>query len=96
MRDPLTILGRESVEGLGMEKEVLVVARRSAEGERPGLSLGSWAGWCYASWQPGLQVQEPQAGPGHGTHFFYYLNLFVFNWRIIALQYCVGFCHAST
>ena len=47
LRDPLTILGRESVEGagLGMEKEVPVVAGRSAEGERPGLSLESWAGW---------------------------------------------------
>ena len=22
-------------------------------------------------------------------------NLFVFNWQIIALQYCVGFCHTS-
>ena len=22
-------------------------------------------------------------------------NLFIFNWRIIALQYCVGFCHTS-
>ena len=25
-----------------------------------------------------------------GVFFF---NLFIFNWRIIALQYCVGFCH---
>ena len=23
-------------------------------------------------------------------------NVFIFNWRIIALQYCVGFCHTST
>ena len=23
-------------------------------------------------------------------------KLFIFNWRIIALQYCVGFCHIST
>ena len=23
-------------------------------------------------------------------------NLFIFNWRITALQYCVGFCHTST
>ena len=32
--------------------------------------------------------------------FFFNLNLFFkfiyFNWRIIALQYCVGFCHVST
>ena len=26
---------------------------------------------------------------------FICLNLFIFNWRIIALQYCVGFCHTS-
>ena len=25
-----------------------------------------------------------------------FLNLFIFNWRIIALQYYVGFCHTST
>ena len=24
------------------------------------------------------------------------LSLFLFNWRIVALQYCVGFCHTST
>ena len=23
-------------------------------------------------------------------------NLFIFKWRIITLQYCVGFCHSST
>ena len=23
-------------------------------------------------------------------------NLFIFNWRIITLQYCVGFCETST
>ena len=28
--------------------------------------------------------------------FFLSLNLFIFNWRIIALQYCVDFCHIST
>ena len=25
-----------------------------------------------------------------------FLVLFIFNWRIVALQYCVGFCHTST
>ena len=25
----------------------------------------------------------------------FFFNLFIFNWRIIALQYCVGFCHTS-
>ena len=28
--------------------------------------------------------------------FFCIKKLFIFNWRIIALQYCVGFCHIST
>ena len=33
--------------------------------------------------------------------FLYHLStgkrlLFIFNWRIMALQYCVGFCHTST
>ena len=27
---------------------------------------------------------------------FSILNLLSFNWRIIALPYCVGFCHTST
>ena len=31
-------------------------------------------------------------------HFlnYYIFYLFIFNWRIIALQYCIGFCHTST
>ena len=26
----------------------------------------------------------------------FFKNLFIFNWRIIALQYCIGFCQTST
>ena len=29
-------------------------------------------------------------------HDCFFFNLFIFNWRIIVLQYCVGFCHPST
>ena len=29
-----------------------------------------------------------------GTELF--KKLLIFDWRIIALQYCVGFCHTST
>ena len=31
-------------------------------------------------------------------HFYLcvYLNLFIFNWRIIAVQYAVGLCHIAT
>ena len=25
----------------------------------------------------------------------FFKSIFIFNWRIIALQYCVGFCHTS-
>ena len=28
--------------------------------------------------------------------FFFYLNLFIFNWKIIALQHCDGLCDTST
>ena len=27
---------------------------------------------------------------------FFFTFYFIFNWRIIALQYCDGFCHTST
>ena len=27
---------------------------------------------------------------------FFYLDLFIFNGMIIAIQYCVGFCHISS
>ena len=30
------------------------------------------------------------------TPFGFFKKLFIFNWRIIALQYCDGFCHTST
>ena len=35
----------------------------------------------------------------YSCHLFFFLkllNLFIFSWRIIALQYCVGFCQTST
>ena len=28
--------------------------------------------------------------------YFFKVNLFIFNWRVVALQYCVGFCHTAT
>ena len=33
----------------------------------------------------------------HLANYYYFLNLFIyFNWRLITLQYCSGFCHALT
>ena len=33
-----------------------------------------------------------------GHHAVYYIPMvyFIFNWRIIALQYCIGLCHTTT
>ena len=28
--------------------------------------------------------------------FYFLIKLFIFNWRLIALQYCISFCHTST
>ena len=30
------------------------------------------------------------------AQFIQLLKIYIFNWRVIALQYCVGFCHTST
>ena len=34
---------------------------------------------------------------GSPTSFFiYFINFFLFNWRLVILQYCGGFCHTLT
>ena len=47
----------------------------------------------HINWTPAIQGK-------HILNTWYkknqFLNLFIFNWRIIALQYYVGFCHIST
>ena len=35
-------------------------------------------------------------GSGSFNCYYYFFNLFIFNWSIVALQCCVGFCHTST
>ena len=35
--------------------------------------------------------QKPAMWPGKAAFLFFFFN--VFNWRIITLQYCDGFCH---
>ena len=58
---------------------------RSAE-DHPALS--SFPGISRWSTISCSQVTTP-------SMLFDFFNLFIFNWRIIALQYCVGFCHIS-
>ena len=41
-----------------------------------------------------LQLQTHT--PDYGYNCLVFKNLFNFNWRIIALQYCVRFCHTAT
>ena len=57
-------------------------------------------GWCKRFFEakrrnfPSFLWKEvPRRPVGIDTIF---KKLFLFNWRIIALQYCDGFCHTST
>ena len=45
--------------------------------------------------QPGW-TRPRRVGSQHNTSVCVCVFRFIFNWRIIALQYCVGFCHTST
>ena len=51
--------------------------------------------------QEGGGKVEPRLPLHSTTHSFFFplwyiFNLFIFNWRIIALQYYIGFCHTAT
>ena len=47
--------------------------------------------------QKGLARLQCLLTPKLSLFFFWNIhNDFIFNWRIIALQYCIGFCHTST
>ena len=45
---------------------------------------------------PAVEVWSLNHTPPGKSQNHFFKNLFVFNWRIIALQYCVGVCHTST
>ena len=58
---------------------------------------GSWADcefWLFNLWRSEVSLSS--------LHFkletwvFFFFSLFIFSWRIVALQCCVGFCHTST
>ena len=58
----------------------------------------SWCCW----WEYCGERVLPGARRPLGSHLFFFFfsyaifkNLFIFNWRIIVLQYCVGFCQTS-
>ena len=71
------------------------------------LEVSTWcAGWHQSSW-PVLPVSDCEFlifSSYSAQNFFcvcvfwslHFRNLFIFNWRIIDLKYCVGFCHMST
>ena len=59
---------------------------------------------CQEPWLQGWSFHQPwtpreKSMKWTWSHFSdkdFFFNLFIFNWRIIALQCCVGFCHTST
>ena len=40
--------------------------------------------------------RSPREGNGYPLQYSFFLNFISFNWRLITLQYCGGFCHTST
>ena len=61
------------------------ISLRSSEQEKWALSQNQ----MWAMWEKSLAyVQSPSV-------FIFIFNLFIFNWRIIALRYCVGFHQTS-
>ena len=59
-------------------------------------------GWFFFSHQAAFGILVPQSGikplsPAlEAQSLFLFFTLFIFHWRIIALQYYVGFCRTST
>ena len=61
--------------------------------------------WWFGLWR--WQVGTERNGPIHSLgpnkngyplqyFFFFFIYINVFNWRLITLQYCSGFCHTLT
>ena len=51
---------------------------------------------CIVLVSPDCHNKAPQTGSFFFFFWSFFNNLFIFNWRITALQFCVGFCHTST
>ena len=49
---------------------------------------------CSCFSKPDIPLERGPTGPSPWNFFF--LFNFIFNWRIITLQYCDDFCHTST
>ena len=65
---------------------------------RSSFSLKEWGcGLLLWASQAGQFQGEVKVVPGASFLRFFLLKLIlIFNWRIIALQYCIGFCHTAT
>ena len=61
------------------------------------LSEGKHSLYCrFKQGEWAAHAQRPWLFNGfQGLFFFLLINSFIFNWRIIALQYCVSFCRTS-
>lgn len=71
---------------------------RSGPGGQWGCAaLWTWAPWSQLEWGHLVRTRRWLGWPSHCVLFFFF-NLLIFNRRIIALPYCIGFCvrqHAS-
>ena len=60
--------------------------------------ISSYSIWNHSCWPPHHQTRLNYSfrSLGNGISFLFSFLKIMFNWRIIALQYCVGFCQTST
>ena len=49
-----------------------------------------WGGRCCTKYYLFIYIRRSSVHPND-----IFKNVFIFDWRIIALQYCVGFCQTS-
>ena len=62
------------------------------------VSTAKWVNWIQCWWASGLFpvfALISQCFFEHSCQCFLFLK-FIFNWRIIVLQCCIGFCHTTT
>ena len=66
---------------------------RTGETREDEVKRGPWG----AGGEAGRGAQHHTRPPASWTRLrVFFNNYFIFNWRIIALQCCVDFCHATT
>ena len=74
---------------------VFVVLRITIENYKCTVICMSWINHLYLGW--GNKFSRSKFPASYFSFFKFFKDEFIYlNWRIITLQYCVGFCHTST